>query len=102
MNTEQFPKPEDIFNGKLPEDDVSPEQFQLAIDTLLKFSEVNSSDLENLDDLARVTRDLGQSVRRVILSCGKIESVNFFYEDPRTLRAGDDLIMAGDDDLIKQ
>lgn len=92
----EIPTPEKIFDGRLPEDDVTPEQFNDAINILQSFLNIDPKEVTTLEHLASVTRDLGLSIRRVILSCGVIEITDFSFKDPRIIRRGEALTEAGD------
>jgi hypothetical protein len=94
-------KIEQVFTGKLLEDDVTPEQFTEAVQTLIDFTQVNPDEVSSLNDLARVTRDVGLAVRRIVLSCGVIQTTEIPYTDQQTMLEGAALIQAGDVDLGK-
>jgi len=95
----KLPTPEELWNGKAPEDNVTPEQFQASVQVLSEFANIDPKEVGNRESLARATRDLGLSIRRIILSCGELQITPFSYSDPRAVSSGNALINAGDFEL---
>jgi hypothetical protein len=92
----ELPTPGEFFSGKLPEDNVTPEQFDQAVEIATQFSNLDISSVKDNEDFARVTRDLGLSISRLVLSCGQVQITDFSFEDPRIVAKGDALIESGD------
>jgi len=95
----ELPTPEEFFNGKLPEDDVTPDKFEEAVGILVSFTQVNPQEIQTMNDLVKATRELGFSIRNIVLSCGVIQDTPFSYISPKISSRGDALIAAGDFEL---